>query len=143
MHRGWWYLAAHDHVREAARTFRVDRIDEVRPAHGAPVPPPAGFDAAAAVARALARVPWRWAVRVELELPLEAARRKVPATFAELTAVGEDRTRVELRAEELDWVAALLAGLGCGFTIEAPDELAGAVRALGARLAAVEVRHPA
>jgi predicted DNA-binding transcriptional regulator YafY len=36
--------------------------------------------------------------------------------------------------ESLDWMASLLAGLGCGFTIRRPDELRASVRALAARL---------
>ena len=48
----------------------------------------------------------------------------------------EDGTTVLcMRAESLDWVASLLAGLGCGFTVRRPDELRASVRALAARLA--------
>ena len=41
-----------------------------------------------------------------------------------------------MRADSLDWVAGMLAGLGCEFTILAPDELRTSVRALAERLAA-------
>ena len=54
--QGWWYLAGFDRDRQAARTFRVDRIDGI-PATGAPgsslLPP--DFDAEAA----LPDEPWK------------------------------------------------------------------------------------
>ena len=44
--------------------------------------------------------------------------------------------RVDLRAERLDWVPAVLASLDRPFVIERPDELRGLVAALAERLAA-------
>jgi predicted DNA-binding transcriptional regulator YafY len=58
----------------------------------------------------------------------------VPATLAELA--DEDGTTVlRMRADSLEWVATVLAGLGCDFSIRRPDELRTSVRDLGARLA--------
>jgi predicted DNA-binding transcriptional regulator YafY len=48
-----------------------------------------------------------------------------------------DGARLELRAESLDWVASLLAGLGCDFTVLRPaPELRVALGRLAARLSA-------
>ena len=44
--------------------------------------------------------------------------------------------RVDLRAERLDWVPAVLASLDRPFVIEQPDELRGLVIALAERLTA-------
>ena len=44
--------------------------------------------------------------------------------------------RVDLRAERLDWLPAVLASLDRPFIIEQPDELRGLVPALAERLAA-------
>jgi hypothetical protein len=41
-----------------------------------------------------------------------------------------------MRVNTLDWMAGVLAGLGCAFTIRRPDELRASVQALSARLAA-------
>jgi predicted DNA-binding transcriptional regulator YafY len=133
VHGGRWYLAAHDHGRGEVRTFRVDRLE--RPELGGAAQPPApGFDPAQHVQRSLARVPWTWAVEVTLELaPAEAARR-LPPSLAELEPAAAGRTTARLRAESLDWVANLLAGLGCAFTVEHPDELRAALRDVAARL---------
>ena len=56
------------------------------------------------------------------------------ATVAELVEEGEGRTQLRMRVGSLDWMAAVLARLGCRFEIQAPEELRGSVRELAARL---------
>jgi predicted DNA-binding transcriptional regulator YafY len=123
VHGGRSYLAAHDHTREALRTFRVDRmkavcIDDT----GIAVEPPDDFDAVAYVARSLAAVPWTHDVSVLLDLPLETATARFSPTLGMLSAT-ERGTRLEMRVESLAWMARVLAGFGCAFTIERPREL--------------------
>ena len=134
VHAGRWYLAAHDHLREDLRTFRIDRMSRSAVVDGAALPPPDGFDAVAHVSRSLASVPWGTQIEVVLDLPLDRAARRLPATLAELVET-EDGTLLRMRADSLDWVAGMLAGLGCAFTVRAPDELRTSVRALAERLA--------
>jgi predicted DNA-binding transcriptional regulator YafY len=134
VHSGRWYLAGYDHLREDLRTFRVDRMLRLRVLDGAADDQPDGFDAVAYVSTSLARVPWGWDVEVTLDLPLEEAVRRVPATLAEL--VDEEGTTVlRMRADSLDWAANVLARLGCLFSIRKPDELRTSIRALADRLA--------
>jgi predicted DNA-binding transcriptional regulator YafY len=135
VHSGRWYLAAHDHLRDDLRTFRVDRMSRTTLAEAAALAPPAGFDAVAHVTRSLASVPWEWEVEVLLDLPVDEAARRIPATLAELVD-DPDGTLLRMRVGSLDWMATVLAGLGCGFTIQRPDELRTSVRALAAQLAA-------
>jgi len=135
VHSGRWYLAAHDHTRDDMRTFRVDRMWRTAHIDGAAVPPPDGFDAVAYVTRSLASVPWKWEVEILLDLPVDDAARRIPATLAELVD-DPGGTLLRMRVDSLDWMATVLAGLGCDFTIRRPDELRGSVRALGNRLAA-------
>ena len=135
VHSGRWYLAAHDHTRDDLRTFRVDRMLRTALAEAASLPPPEGFDAVAYVSRSLASVPWTWEVEAVLDLPIDAAARRIPATLAELIDDPEG-TLLRMRVDSLDWMATVLAGLGCDFTIRRPDELRTSVRALGERLAA-------
>jgi predicted DNA-binding transcriptional regulator YafY len=134
VHSGRWYLAAFDHGRDARRTFRVDRMSRVALAEGDWRAPPRGFDAVASVSRSLARVPWRWECVVVLELPLDEAARRVPATVAELAEAGDGRTQLRMRVGELDWMAGVLARLGCHFEIQEPVELRESVRELATRL---------
>jgi predicted DNA-binding transcriptional regulator YafY len=135
VHSGRWYLAAFDHGRDDLRTFRVDRMSRVEVAEEPAADPPGGFDAVAEVSRSLARVPWNWEAEVLLDLPVDEAAKRIPATLGELIETGEG-TLLRMRVGSLDWMAGVLAGLDCPFTIRRPDELRAAVRALGERLAA-------
>jgi predicted DNA-binding transcriptional regulator YafY len=134
VHSGRWYLAAYDHSRDDLRTFRVDRMWRTALVEAACVPPPEDFDAVAYVSRSLASVPWTWEVEALLDLPIDAAARRIPATLAELIDDPEG-TLLRMRVDSLDWMATVLAGLGCDFTIRRPDELRASVRALAERLA--------
>jgi predicted DNA-binding transcriptional regulator YafY len=135
VHAGRWYLAAHDHLRDDLRTFRVDRMQRVRAVSESAVAAPDGFDAVAHVTISLARVPWRFEAEVLLELPVDEAARRVPVTLAEL-ADEDGATVLRMRVGSLDWMASMLAGLGCGFSVRQPDELRESVRQLGERLIA-------
>jgi predicted DNA-binding transcriptional regulator YafY len=139
-HSGRWYVPAHDHGRGELRALRADRFAAVR-LGGRGVPPPAGFDSIEFVSRTLARVPWTHAVEVLLHAPLADAARRFPPTLAELEPAGE-HTLLRMRADSLDWVAGLLAGAGCGFTVRAPAELRASVRALADRLASSSAEAP-
>ncbi len=134
VHSGRWYLAAYDHLRDDLRTFRVDRMRRLRAISEAAVDAPEGFDAVAYVSTSLARVPWRWEVEVLLELPVDEAVQRVPPTLAEL-GDEDGKTVLRMRVGSLDWMATILAGLGCGFSIRRPDELRTNVRELAERLA--------
>jgi predicted DNA-binding transcriptional regulator YafY len=135
VHSGRWYLAAYDHHRDDLRTFRVDRMRRAAIAKESAVAPPDRFDAAAYIRRSLARTPWPHEVVVLVHLPLEEATRRLPATLAEL-AEADGGTLLRMRVSSLDWMARILAGLDCAFTIREPDELRTSVRGLADRLVA-------
>jgi predicted DNA-binding transcriptional regulator YafY len=132
-HAGRWYLAAFDHLRDALRTFRVDRMSSIALLREAADPAPAAFDAVEHVSASLAQVPWGHEVEVVLDLSLEEARRRLPRTLATLTAT-EEGTLLRMQVGSLEWMASVLAGLGCGFEIRFPDELRQHVRELARRL---------
>jgi predicted DNA-binding transcriptional regulator YafY len=134
VHAGRWYLAAFDHGRDDLRTFRVDRMTGAKVTTATAVDPPAGFDAVAYVSLSLARVPWTWEVEVLLDLPIDQAAARLPPTLAEL-AQEDGRTRLRMRVGSLEWMAGVLAGLECDFTIRVPGELRASVAALSRRLA--------
>jgi predicted DNA-binding transcriptional regulator YafY len=80
-------------------------------------------------------------VRVQGRAP--EIRAQLPASIATVTDLLADPdqqatawSRVEIRAEQLDWLPGLLASLDRPFAIEQPDELRDLVRALAARLEA-------
>jgi predicted DNA-binding transcriptional regulator YafY len=136
VHWGRWYLAAHDHGREALRTFRVDRVENVRIQQQPPAAePPPGFEPIAYVRRSLATVPWTHDVSVVLGLPLAVAEARLPDGLGVLTPAGEE-TRLEASVESLDWIARVLAGLGCSFAVERPAALREIVAGLATALEA-------
>jgi predicted DNA-binding transcriptional regulator YafY len=135
VHSGRWYLAAFDHGRDDLRTFRADRMSRVAIAKEPALPPPEEFDAVAEVSRSLARVPWNWEVEVLLDLAVDQAAERIPATLGELIET-EDGTLLRMRVGSLDWMAGVLAGLDCPFAIRRPAELHKSVRALAERLTA-------
>lgn len=134
VHAGRWYLAAFDHGRGEARTFRVDRTSRLALLDGPAEPPPDGFDPVAQVTASLARVPWAWEAEVLLDLPPDRARERLSPALAELSGEGSG-TLLRIRVESLDWLAGVLAGLECGFEIRRPEELRAAVLRLAERLA--------
>lgn len=132
-HSGRWYVTGHDHRSGEVRTFRVDRVLSVEPS-AETYEVPDDLDPVQHVTRSLASVPYAHEVEVLLETTAGEARRRIPpsvATFAE----AEGGVLMRARAERLDGMARMLAGLGWSFVIHRPDELRAAVRELGADLA--------
>ncbi|WSG47867.1 YafY family transcriptional regulator [Dactylosporangium sp. NBC_01737] len=132
VHNGRWYTAGHDHRSGEIRTLRLDRIASIK---GLEVyfQPPAAFDPIAHVVAGLAAVPYRHDVEVLLRTGLADAARRIPAVVGTL-AEHPGGVLLTCRAERLDGMAQLLAGLGCDFTVRRPDELRREVLALARRL---------
>ena len=141
IHSGYCYLAAYDHDRHALRTFRLDRMRHITVTGKSAISAPTGFDAVSYVSRSLARTPWPWQVEVLLDAPLSQVAQQLPATLAELAPAGGG-TLLQMRVTSLDWMASVLAGLDCGFTIHQPEELRASVAALAERLANAAARQP-
>jgi predicted DNA-binding transcriptional regulator YafY len=140
-HAGRWYLSAHDHLRDDLRTFRVDRLLAVaeRPERAAP---PEGFDAVDHVTRTLARGGWRHEVEVILHTSPDDARRRIGPTVGALAAHPGGGVVLRVRAERLDGMAQMLAGLGWAFTVVRPAALRDEVVALAQRLTAGATAPP-
>ncbi|MGY0231205.1 helix-turn-helix transcriptional regulator [Longispora urticae] len=131
-HSGRWYVAGFDHRRSEVRTFRIDRVVSARLAAQS-FAAPDDFDPVAHVTASLAGVPYRHEVEVVLETDLDSARRRIGPTLGTLEET-PDGVLFTTRAERLDGMAVMLAGLGWGFVIRTPDELRTAVIELAARL---------
>jgi predicted DNA-binding transcriptional regulator YafY len=135
-HAGRWYLTGADPEIGEDRTFRLDRIADVRVLPGS-FEPPAALDPVERVLTSMAQAPYRHEVTLRVQGTLEQIRERLPAGVA---AVREDTSegwqRVEIRAAGLDWLPGVLAGLDLPFVIERPAELRERVVALAGRLAA-------
>lgn len=139
-HSDRWYVVGADSLSQEIRTFRLDRITNQRPLTSS-FTPPLGFDPVDHVLSGLVRAPWQHHVSLRIQATVEQIRRWLPegiATVEELTdaPAGDGWFRVQLRAEHLDWLPAILAGIGQQFVIEKPDELRAHVHALAQRLTA-------
>ncbi|MFF2656340.1 helix-turn-helix transcriptional regulator [Kitasatospora sp. NPDC058032] len=134
-HSGRWYTTGLDHRSGEQRTFRLDRIRSVDPRETG-FEPPAGVDPVQRVLESLASVPWTHEVEVVLTTTLAEARHRIPPTAGTLTGTEDGRVLFHARAERLDGMAVMLAGLGWPFTVRRPDALRDELRALAARLTA-------
>jgi predicted DNA-binding transcriptional regulator YafY len=127
-HAGRWYVATAD------RTFRLDRITAAKLLTATIVDAPKR-DPARAVLESLATAPWMHKVAVRVQSTTDEVERRLPLGLAVITPL-DDEVRVEFRAERLDWVPALLAGLDRPFVIEQPAELRHHVTKFAQRLVA-------
>ena len=143
-HSGRWYVTGTDPEIGQDRTFRLDRIAHARTLPGTFEPPPADLDPAERVLTGLATTPYRHEVTLQIHATLEQIRARLPASVATVEEPPDTTSadphaerwlRVELRAERLDWLPAVLAALDRPFVIERPEELRSLVIALADRLA--------
>jgi predicted DNA-binding transcriptional regulator YafY len=132
-HAGRWYITGHDLLRDQVRTFRLDRVESVRQV-GAGRPPPVGFDPVDTVVAGIGAVAWATEVEVVLHAPPAQVRARLPRSVGSLDE-HPDGTLLRARAERLDGMARMLAGLGWRFTMLRPEELRAEVRELARRLA--------
>jgi predicted DNA-binding transcriptional regulator YafY len=135
-HEGRWYVTGVDPGIDEERTFRLDRITDARALPGS-FEPPAEGDPARRVVSGFANADYRYEVVLRIAGTVEQIRNRIPASVASVdeTPDAGGRLRVEIHAESLDWLPALLATLDLPFDIERPDELRERVLALAERLA--------
>ena len=136
-HSGRWYLAGADSLSGQTRTFRLDRITDPQLLTDT-FDVPSGFDPAARVLAGIAQAPHRHQISVWVQGTAEQVRAQLPPAVATVhdSQTGHGWVHVEIGAERLDWVPAVLAGLSLPLRIEHPAELRQLVRSLAERLAA-------
>ncbi|BBZ25830.1 transcriptional regulator [Mycolicibacterium madagascariense] len=145
-HRGLLYLTGFDRTRQAARTFRVDRIADLRLLEGT-FTRPASADPTNQLRGPLEATPHRYPVSVRIRADVAHVRTLIPEMLASVTPIpatdhGEGWVRVFLHAERLEWVAGRLAALDRPFVIEHPQALRDRVFALGQHLIAASQPEP-
>ncbi len=119
---------------DRVRRFRLDRVAAPALRTGT-FEVPADFDVGAHLVTGLAETPWHHDIRVRVQASADQVRRRLPTGLAVVAPSDETGwVDVRLRAERLDWVPALLAGLGHPFVVEQPAALREEVRALAQRL---------
>jgi predicted DNA-binding transcriptional regulator YafY len=129
---GRWYAVGHCHLRRDVRSFRLDRVIEVR-ALPASFGRPEGFDALAHLARSVATLPRAHAIEVRLHTDLDRARRETFDAIGVFTPE-DGAVRLSAQADDLDWFARELSRLPFDFSVLAPPALRAAVKRQSARL---------
>lgn len=130
--RGRWFAVGYCHLRAGLRMFRLDRVLHVEMCNDTFVRP-SDFDGLEYVTRSLETVPGTWFVEVLLETTLEDARRLVPPATAALEQVAEG-VLLRCYVESLEWIAHILASLGCPFVVYQPPELREALLQLAEKI---------
>lgn len=138
--RGAWYLHAWCHLRQARRTFRLDKIESAR-LLDATFSTPAGLDVVAAVQQSLALSRPEWQVQLLVEAPIDELRHWIARDFALLTAAGEGSTLMRASTSSLDYFVWRIGDLPFELSVVEPPELAEAFARNGERLAKVARRY--
>jgi predicted DNA-binding transcriptional regulator YafY len=129
-----WYLVAYDIGRDDWRTFRVDRIAELRvPGHA--FVPRSLSDPARMVAEGITTASYSQRAVVIMQAPPDEVAKVIDSYVGMLEPSGSG-TRVELGIDDFEWVAGYLVGLGLEFQVKEPAELRTFMVALGERLQA-------
>ncbi|WP_288403994.1 YafY family protein [uncultured Deinococcus sp.] len=128
---GRWYAVGHCHLRGERRSFRLDRMEEVRVLE-ATFTPPADFDALAWLRASLPEPAQGHEVSVWLGAPPESLRDQLSAWGTDLRPEAGG-SRLRGRRDHLDAFAGFLLGLGCEVRVDSPPELLRAVGRIVAR----------
>lgn len=133
-HEGSWYLVGLCHLREAMRSFRLDRIQKAvaRPASFAPPP---RFDPLAYLRHSLAAMPRAHPVEVLLSTDMESACAHFCGNLG-LFEPAQGGVLLRTETDHLDWFARELAGAPFAFHIRTPDALRESLARLAERLKA-------
>jgi predicted DNA-binding transcriptional regulator YafY len=137
---GLWYVAGYCHLRQALRSFRIDRVLQAE-LRAETFTPPANFKALEYVEESITRKPGLWLTEVLLQTDLEQAKRLIPPATAMLEET-EHGTKVNCYTGDLDGYARLLVGLDCPLLVLSPLELCQALQRLAAKANSLATQLP-
>ncbi|MBO1751355.1 YafY family transcriptional regulator [Actinotalea sp. BY-33] len=128
-----WYLVAYDLTRHDWRSFRLDRISEPHRSgvRFRPRELPAE-DAAAFVRAGIETLPQRYSVDVLVHAPGATVRSEADR-WGTVEDLDDDRCRLRMSTDSLDWPAMMLGAVGADFEVVAPPELVDLVADWGRR----------
>lgn len=132
--RGLWYVTGHCHLRNGLRSFRLDRIQDVRLLTDR-FRRPADFDAAAYVQQSILQVPRAHPVTLLLHTDIASATNLL-GHLEGLFQQRNDGLLMSTTTDSYDWFAWWLVRLPFRFTILEPEPLRDAVRSIADRLLA-------
>ncbi|MCW2872206.1 WYL domain-containing protein [Actinacidiphila oryziradicis] len=117
-----WYFVARDVARGEWRTFRADRVAQIRPTgHMVELFDPP--DPALLVSRSIASGVYPLYATVRLPLPMDQALRLIPPTVGTHRPDGPDATVVDIGGPDADGLAKYLLSLGTPLRVLSPDDV--------------------
>jgi predicted DNA-binding transcriptional regulator YafY len=129
---GRWYLIGYCHLRDAVRTFRLDRIDAVHLLERH-FEAPSAFDTASHLRHTLATIPRPFGAEVLLRAELDVVLEYLPADLGLYEPCGAG-VLLRARTTSLQWLAHQLATLPLDFEIVDPPALRETLRRHAERL---------
>ncbi len=124
--QGRWYVVGYCHLRKDLRSFRLDRVLDVRLTETAFVRP-TDFDVLAHLVQGIAALPRRYRFEILLKTDMARARDEIMDVLGVLEPV-EGGLILRGNADDLDCLARDLARLSFEFVVHEPDELRAALR---------------
>src|SRR5688572_15733806 len=131
---GRWYLLCHSHLADATRTYRVDRVRDVRQLTQT-FEPPAELDPVAGLEENLG-TGWEYATRVVFDRPLAEVAPWIRPPMGRLEALDDGCLLVGSTSNPAMYAQDWLARVPLPFRVEGGPELRAAVATAAARLAA-------
>lgn len=134
---GRWYTIGFCHLRQALRSFRLDRTHHARLLQHL-FQRPEGFDAAKYFSKSLSEMPANHRVLIVLHTDIETATHSFDchSDAQALLQPHEEGQLLDTRIDSFEWFASWLAQLQFKFTVLAPQELKITLRERAASLLA-------
>ena len=124
---GRWYTHGWCHLRQDARTFRVDRIRRIDVLPET-FEPPQGFDVEAAMMRSIALTRTGGEFELFIDGPVERVRAFLPPPMAIHEAMGPNQTRSYGTTDNPYWLASRIGAMPWPVKVQGPDSLKAAMR---------------
>jgi predicted DNA-binding transcriptional regulator YafY len=134
---GVWYLVGHCHLRGEMRTFRVDRIQALRPLEANFVKP-ADFSVREYMARSFEPSEPVYEIEVRFDPSVAPSVKEEHADWRHLTEDPDGSVTVTFMSPELDWPAGFVLRYGEAATVIRPPELVEKVKA---KIEAIAARY--
>jgi predicted DNA-binding transcriptional regulator YafY len=128
---GRWYAVGRCLLRQALRTFRIDRVTRAEMADE-PFERPPGFDVREYMLRSMPFVQSRFQVDIWLDLPYQEASKHFAAHRVAL-AEEDGGTAIRCGRDDLGMFAAMISSFRCRVIVRSPQELRDEFRALAQR----------
>ena len=127
-----WYVVGYCHLRQDLRSFRLDRITQIKEVD-AHFDRPEHFDPLAHMMQAIATMPRKFAFELLLKTDIRTAQNEVFDVLGILEA-GKDGVIMRGSVEDLDWLARQLSVFSFDFVVHEPEQLKSALQQRSVKL---------